>query len=80
MTEVVKTLGDVRVLVAEVLFAVLEADSKFSAEGINFIHDSTFHILVIWALDKHHNSIYIAKFLQFIALFCRKANSPKASV
>ncbi len=75
MTEVVKTLGDVRVLVAEVLFAVLEADSKFSAEGINFIHDSTFHILVIWALDKHHNSIYIAKFLQFIALFCRKANS-----
>lgn len=71
----VKTLGDIRLLVAEVLFAVVEADSQFSAEGINCIHDSTFHILVIWALDKHHNSIYIAKFSRFFRLFCQKASS-----
>lgn len=68
-------MTDIRLLTAEVLFAVIEADSQYTAEGINCVHDSTFHILLVWALEKSHSSIYIVKYLEFFRIFCRKANN-----
>lgn len=68
-------MTDIRLLTAEVLFAVLEADSQFSAEGINCVHDSTFHILMVWTMEKIHNNIYLVKYLEFFKVFCQKANN-----
>lgn len=70
-----KSLGDVRLLVAEVLFAVIEADSNYSTEAVNCIHDSTFHILISWALEKRHNSIFLSKYTKFFKIFCKRANN-----
>ena len=47
----------------------------FTGEGCNCIHDSTFHILWIWAMDKSHNNIYLVKFLSFLATFLRKSSN-----
>jgi hypothetical protein len=32
------------------------------------IHDSTYHLLFIFAMEKCHNNIYLAKFLEFLTL------------
>ena len=71
----IRGLSDVRLLVAELLFGVVEAERRFAGESSNFIHDSTFHILFMWCLEKSHNSLYLNKYLNFFTTFCSKANN-----
>lgn len=72
----VKTLGDIRILVAEVLMSVVEMDVNcFTGEGCNCIHDSTFHILMIWTMEKSHNNVFLVKMLTFLATFLRKSSN-----
>ena len=66
-------MGDIRLLAAEVLFEICEVDLFSQGESFNFIHDSTFHILAIWAMRKCHNNIYLVKYTNFFINFCKRA-------
>jgi len=72
----VQCLGDIRLLNAEILFEITKIDSQSpQAASLDLVHDSTFHILLIWSIQKFHNNIYLVKFTEFFTQFCRKANN-----
>lgn len=60
-------------MLAELLFAMVQADT--SNESLNMIHDSTFHILVIWSMEKFHNNIYLVKFGHFFEHFTKNVSN-----
>jgi hypothetical protein len=62
-------------LVVDVFFSVIEADNLFASEGVNCVHDSTFHILLIWAIQKLQNTIYLNRYLAFMKIFCKRASN-----
>jgi hypothetical protein len=68
------TLGEMRLLAAEVLFETVKIDLFSQGEALNMINDSTFHILAIWSLQKCHNNIYLVKYTDFFKLFCKRAS------
>jgi hypothetical protein len=72
----VRTLGDMRLINAEVLFEIAKLDLH-SPQSLTFdtVHDSTFHILLIWAIQKFHNNIYLVKFTEFFVQFCKRASN-----
>lgn len=69
----VETLGDLRLLTAELLFEICQVDIFSQGESFNLIHDSTFHILAIWAMKKSHNNIFLVKYTAFFTQFCQRA-------
>lgn len=72
----VQSLGDIRLLNAEILFEIAKLDLQSpQAAALDIIHDSTFHILLIWAVQKFHNNIYLVKFTEFFTQFCRRASN-----
>ena len=71
----VLTLGELRILLAEVLIEICNIDLFSQGEALNIIHDSTFHTLAIWALTRCHNNIYLVRYTEFFKLFCKKANT-----
>lgn len=71
----VLNLGELRLMLAEVLIEICQIDLYSQGEALNIIHDSTFHTLAIWALQHCHNNIFLVKYTNFFKLFCRKANT-----
>lgn len=71
----VTSIGDIRMLLAELLFEIVAMDLYSHHESLNCIHDSSFHILLIWAMQKCHNNIYLVKYTSFFTLFCSKASN-----
>lgn len=62
---------DLRILITETLFTVVAADYETGYECLNKIHDSTYHQLFIFAMEKCHNNIYLSKFLKFCTILFR---------
>lgn len=61
-----------RLKIFEVLAAMVEAESITSFNGkpiAEGIFNSTIQILIIWAVDMTHNSIFMCKFVQFFKLY-----------
>lgn len=68
------TLGEMRILAAEVLFETVKVDLFSQGEALNMINDSTFHILSIWAFQRCHNNIYLVKYTEFFKTYCQRAS------
>lgn len=62
-------------LTAEILFEICSLAMGANGDAFNLIHDSTFHILAVWALKKCHNNIYLVKYSKFMSQFCQRASS-----
>lgn len=62
-------------LIAEVLFAVIQVDKETGYDSLNKIHDSTFHLLLIWSMEKCHNNIYLIKFNKVLRLYFKYATN-----
>ena len=60
---------------AEVLFELCKVDLFSQSGAFDLVHDSTFHILSIWAMTKAHNSLYLTYFTEFFVNYCKKANN-----
>lgn len=43
----------------------MAADHETGYDSLSKIHDSTYHLLFIFAMEKCHNNIYLNKFLNF---------------
>lgn len=56
-------------MVIEVLFNVILTDKETGYDSINKIHDSTYHILLIWSMEKCHNNIYLTKIHKILRLY-----------
>ena len=71
----VERLGEIRLITAMILFETVKVDLYSQGESLNLIHDSTFHILSVWSMQKNHNSIYMVNYIQFLQSYCRKASN-----
>lgn len=61
-----------RLKIFEVLAAIIEAESVSSFHGrpiCEGIFNSTIQILIIWAVDMTHNSIFMCKFVHFFKVY-----------
>lgn len=68
----VSRLSLFRLKIFEVLSAIVEAESVSSFNGryiVDGLFNSTIQILIIWAVDMTHNSIFMAKFVHFFKLY-----------
>jgi hypothetical protein len=68
----VSRLSLFRLKIFEVLSALVEAESVTSFNGkpvAESIFNSTIQILIIWAVDMTHNSIFMAKFAKFFRIY-----------
>lgn len=73
-SSLVVNLGELRLMLAEMLFEICKIDLFSLGEALNLIHDSTFHTLAVWALQRCHNNIYLVKYTDFFKVFCQRAN------
>ena len=62
-------------MVAEFLFALILTDKETGYESINKMHDSTFHILMIWSMEKCHNNIYLVKLREMLEVYFKYASN-----
>lgn len=69
-----KPFGIIRSTLTEALFNTILADKETGYESVNKLHDSTFSILMIWALERCHNNIYLAQLSHVIKIFFKYAN------
>lgn len=67
-------LSDLRILICTTLFNFIGTDHESGFNLLNHIHDSTYHVLFMFAMEKCHNNIFLAKFLSFQRLLFRNAN------
>ena len=58
----VKPMWELRIMLCELLFSIVEADSDSNYESLGKIHDSTYHLLFVFAIERCHNTIYLTKF------------------
>lgn len=56
------------------LFSVILVDKETGYDSINKIHDSSFHILLIWSMEKCHNNIFHVKFYQILKIYFKYAS------
>jgi hypothetical protein len=64
----VKPMWELRIMLCELLFSIIESDVDASYESLGKIHDSTYHLLFVFAMERCHNTIYLAKFLKFLKI------------
>lgn len=65
---------DLRILLTETLFNIISQDTVKKYESLNRVFDSTYHTLFVFAIEKCHNSIYLAKFLEFLKIYFNNAS------
>jgi hypothetical protein len=64
----VKPMWELRVMLCELLFSIIESDADANYESLGKIHDSTYHLLFVFAMERCHNTIYLSKFLKFLKI------------
>lgn len=62
-------MSDLRIILVEVFFSLVLIDNESHYPILEFVHDSTFHILIIWSLMKYHNNVFLVKFSHFLKIF-----------
>ena len=60
---------DIRIILCTTLFYFVRTDDETMWSILTNIHDSTYHLLFVFAMEKCHNNIYLAKFLDFLRIF-----------
>lgn len=61
-------LSNLRLQLVDCLFSIVACDSESGHECLTKIHDSTYHLLFVFAMEKCHNNIYLAKYLEFVKI------------
>ena len=59
-------MSDLRIVLCSTLFYFVRTDNETHWSILNNIHDSTYHILFVFAMERCHNNIYLSKFLEFL--------------
>lgn len=70
----VMPFSDLRLLLVETLFNLVESDKDTQYQSLNLIHDSTYHLLFIFSMEKCHNNLYLSKFLRFLEILFNYGN------
>lgn len=70
----VKPMRCLKIMLCEILFSIVEADSDSNYECLLSIHDSTYHLFFVHAMEKCHNDVYLNKFLRFLEIFFTYGN------
>ena len=65
----VKPLRCLKIMLCELLFSIVVADADSYYMSLLSIHDSTYHLMFIYAMEKCHNNVYLNKFLRFLEIF-----------
>ena len=55
-------LTDLRITLTDTLFSLAKADSGTNYDILTKIYDSTYYLLFLFAMEKCHNNIFLAKF------------------